>query len=120
MICSHVLEHVDDDAAAMRELARITAPGGWCLVMVPLDLTRETTYEEPTITSPEARRRAFWQPDHVRLYSTDIGDRLKAANFDVERIQPEHEFGTETLRHCRIDEADEVWLCRRARSASVG
>ena len=62
VICSHVLEHVDDDAAAMRELARITAPGGWCLVMVPLDLERETTYEDPTITSPEARRRASGSP----------------------------------------------------------
>jgi SAM-dependent methyltransferase len=37
VLCSHVLEHVQDDGSAMRELARVTAPGGWCLVMVPLD-----------------------------------------------------------------------------------
>jgi SAM-dependent methyltransferase len=117
VICSHVLEHVDDDAAAMRELARIIAPGGWCLVMVPLDLERETTYEDPTITTPEERRRAFWQPDHVRLYSADIGDRLEAANFDVERIQPEREFGSETLRRCRIHDNDEIWLCRPGATA---
>ena len=113
VLCSHVLEHVDDDAAAMRELARVTAPGGWCLVMVPLDLGRRETYEDPAITTPDARRRAFWQHDHVRLYAADIGDRLSDAGFAVERLQPERELGAETVRRCRINEADEIWLCRR-------
>lgn len=113
VLCSHVLEHVDDDAAAMRELARVTAPGGWCLVMVPLDLNRLETYEDPAITAPEERLRAFWQHDHVRLYAPDIGDRLADAGFDVERIQPERELGPETMRRCRINPDDELWLCRR-------
>ena len=112
VLCSHVLEHVDDDATAMRELARVTAPGGWCLVMVPLDLGREETYENRAITAPADRLRAFWQHDHVRLYAADIGDRLADAGFDVERIQPERELGIDTLRRCRINESDEIWLCR--------
>jgi SAM-dependent methyltransferase len=114
VLCSHVLEHVDDDAAAMRELARVTAPGGWCLVMVPLDLRRQETYEDPTITAPQDRVRAFWQHDHVRLYATDIEDRLRAASFDVERLRPAVELGPETMRRCRINESDELWLCRPA------
>ena len=28
MLCTQVLEHVDDPAQAVRELARVTAPGG--------------------------------------------------------------------------------------------
>ena len=112
VLCSHVLEHVGDDAAAMRELARVTAPGGWCLVMVPLDLARETTYEDAAITAPQDRLRAFWQHDHVRLYAADIGDRLRAAGFEVERIRPVRELGAETVERCRINEADEIWLCQ--------
>jgi SAM-dependent methyltransferase len=113
VICSHVLEHIPDDRAAMRELHRVTAPGGWCLVMVPLDLSRERTYEDPSIISPAARERAFWQHDHVRLYAPDINDRLRATGFDVERIRPVDEFGTQVVERCRLWEADEMWLCGR-------
>lgn len=113
VICSHVLEHVSDDRAAMRELRRITAPGGWCLVMVPLDLSRRHTYEDPGITEPAAREQAFWQHDHVRLYAPDIEERLRAAGFDVERIRPREEFGDRDVERCRILEADDIWLCRR-------
>lgn len=112
VICSHVLEHVPDDAAAMRELRRVTAAGGWCLVMVPLDLSREQTYEDSSIVEPSERERAFWQHDHVRLFALDIHKRLTAAGFAVERIRPEQEFGPEMMGHCRILETDEIWLCR--------
>jgi SAM-dependent methyltransferase len=112
VICSHVLEHVDDDRAAMRELSRITAPGGWCIVMVPLDLGREHTYEDPLIVAPAERERAFLQHDHVRLYAPDIASRLERAGFVVERIQPHLEFGQELLERCRINASDEIYLCR--------
>ena len=121
VICSHVLEHVPDDAAAMRELCRVTAPGGWCLVMVPLDLTRASTYEDASLTLPEDRQHAFWQDDHVRLYSPDIAERLAEAGFEVERIRPGEEFGGALVERCRLLDSDQIFLCRpvsRAPSAS--
>lgn len=112
VICSHVLEHIREDATAMHELRRITAPGGWCLVMVPIDLQRAETYEDPAIVDPEQRQRAFWRPDHVRLYATDIGARLESAGFAVERIDPASEFGAGECRRCGIPETEVMWLCR--------
>ncbi len=114
VICSHVLEHVDNDAVAMRELRRITAPSGWCLVMVPLDLRRERTYEDPAITEPADRERAFWQHDHVRLYGADIVQRLQRAGFDVAVIRPREEFGGRLVCRCRLLEADQMFVCRPA------
>lgn len=112
VICSHVLEHVPDDGAAMRELRRVTAPGGWCLVMVPLDLGREQTYEDASIVTPDARRAAFWQDDHVRLYAPDIAGRLTAAGFAVEVLRPAPTLGADDVRRARVLESDWVFLCR--------
>lgn len=112
IICSHVLEHVADDRRAMSELRRITAPGGWCLIMVPIDPGRERTYEDPSIVTPQQREQAYYQEDHLRLYASDIAERLTAAGFAVTRIRPRDEFGDEPLRLCRIGETDEIYLCR--------
>jgi predicted SAM-dependent methyltransferase len=111
VLCSHVLEHVPDDAAAMRELRRVTAPGGWCLVMVPLDVTRSETYEDPGIVAPEDREREFLQHDHVRLYAPDIADRLAAAGFAVEVVRPE-DLGAGAVQRAGLLAADWVFLCR--------
>jgi SAM-dependent methyltransferase len=79
--CSHVLEHVDDDRAAMRELRRVLRPDGWAILLVPI--TAAVTYEDPTIVEPAARVAAFGQEDHVRRYGPDYVDRLREAGFDV-------------------------------------
>jgi SAM-dependent methyltransferase len=112
VICSHVLEHVPDDAAAMRELRRITAPGGWCLVMVPLALDRKATYEDASVTAPQDRRREFLQHDHVRLYAPDIADRLRAAGFDVEVVDLARELGPDAAARDGLLASDLIFLCR--------
>jgi len=114
VICSHVLEHVPDDAAAMRELRRVAAPGGFTLVTVPLALDRERTYEDASITSPEDRRRAFLQHDHVRLYAPDIAGRLRAAGFAVEIVDMASELGADTAARHRLLASDLIFLCRPA------
>ena len=83
ILCIHVLEHVEDDRRALRELRRVLAPGGWAIVLVPLDLARADTYEDPSISTPEERERAYWQHDHLRLYGRDFSERLKQAGFRV-------------------------------------
>lgn len=82
--CSNVLEHVPDDAAALREVRRVLASDGVCLVAVPI--WRRKTYEDPEIETEKGRLEAFGQADHVRLYGLDIEDRLKSAGFEVECV----------------------------------
>jgi SAM-dependent methyltransferase len=84
VICSHVLEHVEDDRRGVRELFRVLRPGGFALVLVPLDHDRAETYEDPQITTPAEREQAYWQHDHLRLYGRDFGQRLAEAGFTVE------------------------------------
>jgi len=83
-ICSHVLEHIPDDIAAMKELYRILAPNGWGLAMVPINLGLENVYEDAGITDAAGRWKHFGQDDHVRMYSKKgFTERLCSVGFVV-------------------------------------
>jgi SAM-dependent methyltransferase len=71
IICCHVLEHIIDDVAAMRELRRVLKPGGLAFLQSPLDYRRKVSFEDPNCRTPEARARVFGQSDHVRIYGRD-------------------------------------------------
>lgn len=75
VIAHHVLEHVDDDRRAMRELFRLLKPGGLAVLSVPINASREQTYENSAI-SPEHRVAYFGGADHKRYYWWDFADRL--------------------------------------------
>lgn len=83
ILCSHVLEHIPDDKKAMSELYRILRPGGWAILLVPLDLQRIETFEDPNVVDPKERLRLFNQADHVRIYGRDYTDRLESVGFTV-------------------------------------
>jgi hypothetical protein len=73
VFCNHVMEHVEDDLQAMREIRRVLKPTGWAIIQSPIDASLETTYEDKTITSPQEREKAFGQNDHLRMYGRDYG-----------------------------------------------
>lgn len=84
IFCNHVLEHVEDDILAMKEMLRVLKPGGWAILQVPFFYPlREQTYEDKSITDPAARDKTFGQDDHVRMYGKDYGQRLQSAGFKV-------------------------------------
>lgn len=89
IVCSHVLEHVPDDAQAMREMRRVLAPGGAALLLTPEATDGGPTDEDPSVVDPAERRRRFGQWDHVRLYAReDFTARLTAAGFHVDLYNP--------------------------------
>jgi len=69
VICSHVLEHVADDAKAIRELARILSKEGFLVLAVPRTEVGETT-EDWGFADPEKNL-------HYRGYGRDLDDRLR-------------------------------------------
>jgi SAM-dependent methyltransferase len=112
ILCSHVLEHIEDDAAAMRELHRVLSPGGWLIVMVPLDVGRTLTYEDPSITAPAEREREFLQDDHVRLYAPDIAARLATAGLHVTVVNVAQELGEQAATRYGLLDSDYLFVGR--------
>ncbi|MDC0916519.1 class I SAM-dependent methyltransferase [Flavobacteriaceae bacterium] len=86
ILCNHVLEHIPDHLQALSELYRVLKKGGTLIAQVPLDLNREKTFEDPTITDPQERSRIFGQYDHVRIYGKDFSDFLNQTGFSSQCI----------------------------------
>ncbi|MGH2955008.1 MAG: class I SAM-dependent methyltransferase [Solirubrobacterales bacterium] len=112
VLCSHVLEHVDDDRAAMRELARVAAPGATVVVMVPLLPPGEATREDPSVTDPAQRLARFGQADHLRVYGRDLAERLGEAGLDPSSVRVNELFGPAECARFGLDPEELLILCR--------
>lgn len=110
IFCNHVMEHVDDALRCMQELYRVMKPDGWGIMQVPQDMSREETYEDPTITSPEEREKHFWQKDHVRLFGKDYPDWLRKAGFHVEEFKMQDHYSAELIERYRLSKSEILYI----------
>jgi SAM-dependent methyltransferase len=110
LVCYHVLEHVPDDVAAMRELARVLAPGGVGLVQVPIRFGMPT---DEDLSADEAERvRRFGQHDHVRYYGDDFEQRLLDAGLVFTRVSPRSLVGERVCTVLGLIPDEWVWVVR--------
>ena len=112
VICSHVLEHVRDDRRALAEIARVLRPGGHAVIVVPLDLTRPSTYENSDAKSAGQRLALFGHPYHVRICGADYAGRIAGAGFAVRRIDSAADLSPHRRRYHRINKTS-LFDCRR-------
>jgi SAM-dependent methyltransferase len=113
VFCNHVMEHVDDDRKAMKEIYRVLKPGGWGILQIPLFYPLpEQTIEDPTIKDPRKREELFGQDDHVRKYGMDYIDRLEEAGFKVEKNYVT-ELSEEQLKQYAIDSQEILFVVHK-------
>lgn len=110
VFCNHVMEHVDDALQCMKEVYRVMKPGGWAIMQVPQDFSREETYEDKSITSPEEREKHYWQKDHVRLFGKDYPRWLEKAGFSVQEFDPKKEIGNELIERYRLIPSEILYI----------
>jgi SAM-dependent methyltransferase len=113
IICNHVLEHVEDDKKAMAEILRVLKKGGFALMHVPIDYSRNETYENNTITEPKDREKHFRQKDHYRLYGRDFPERMKEAGFLITDDNYTDELDKETFERYRLIKNEYMFAYRK-------
>lgn len=87
VVCSHVLEHIEDDLIAIKQIYRLLKKDGVALIQIPIGC-----YEDPlgksTIEFGKRRFYGYFRPvnGHVRSYGWDFNERLIKAGFKVNVI----------------------------------
>lgn len=113
IFCNHVLEHVESDKQCMSELFRMMKPGGFGIFQVPIDYNRQTTYEDPSIVTPEDREKHYWQNDHVRLYGRDYNKKLEAAGFKVDSNEMAKTMDPALCDRYRLAKEEILYVCHK-------
>ncbi len=123
VICNHVLQLVEDDRAAMRELHRVIAPGGWALMQSSVDTSREDTIEKPQSTEGQRSETPGdgnsderYEEVFMRLYGRDYADRLREAGFSVTVTDFAKGLPTDVQGELGLDLAETIFFCRKDRS----
>ena len=90
ILCNHVLEHVENDIIALKEIKRVMKKGGLGIVQVPFyNPIPKKTFEDKSIKTDSAREIHFGQSDHVRKYGKDNTKRLESVGFNVKCYRPQ-------------------------------
>lgn len=110
MVVFHVLEHIPDDASAIREMSRTLGPSGLAIVQVPWRRTMPETIEDPD-APPAVRAARFGQEDHVRYYGADFEARLHAGGLTTLRIEPAEALDVREVTRYNITADAPIWLC---------
>jgi SAM-dependent methyltransferase len=109
ILCSHVLEHIEDDKKAMGEFFRVLGKNGVVIIMVPI--FRQKTYENFKIKSPNERLKYFGQKDHVRKYGLDIIKKMEKIGFKVKIISPKNILSQAKIKKYALGPNHKIFYC---------
>ena len=104
VLCHHVIEHIPDPTAAMRQLYRIIRPGGSLVLGTP-------DFDSGAARRWGARYRLLHDPTHISLFSNDSMHRfLRSQGFHVDWVDYPYfdtrHFTTENLLRLRDATSD--------------
>jgi predicted SAM-dependent methyltransferase len=113
LICSHILEHIYDDEKAVKEMYRVLRQDGWAIVMVPILLSIDHTYEDATKITESERLVHFGLEDHLRVYSkSSFIDLLTSSGFVVQQYGQEY-FGKSCFKEHGISESSILYVVEK-------
>lgn len=110
IIANHVLEHIQDEKAAVSELKRCIKKNGKIILSFPVTM-EVNTFEIAHLEQEEERIYYYGQNDHVRLYGKDFKERLQNYGLKVEVYRPEEVLMPEMIEKIKVIRNDNLLIC---------
>jgi SAM-dependent methyltransferase len=113
ILCNHVLEHINDDKKAMKELYRVLNKNGTAILQVPINQKSSKTFEDSSIVDKKERIERFGQYDHIRLYGLDYFKKLEAFGFKVDPLKYSKEFTESEIIKYGLIKDEIIPVCKK-------
>lgn len=91
VIANHILQYIQDDELAIKEIYRVLKPDGKAILQVPISYELETTIEDEFFILPQIKEKHFFKYEKIKLYGMDYFTKLKKNGFQIEMINPKDE-----------------------------
>ena len=93
VICNHVLEHIENDMVAIKNIYSILKPNGVAMLQVPLSTLIKKDFKKENVNTNNERLDNYGQIDHVRIISKEnylkkleqVGFKLKLDYMESEK-----------------------------------
>ena len=113
ILCNHVLEHINDDKKAMKELYRVLNKNGTAILQVPINQKSSKTFEDSSIVDKKERVEKFGQYDHIRLYGLDYFKKLESFGFKVDPLKYSKEFTESEIIKYGLIKDEIIPVCKK-------
>ena len=113
ILCNHVLEHINDDKKAMKELYRVLNKNGTAILQVPINQKSSKTFEDSSIVDKKERIEKFGQYDHIRLYGLDYFKKLESFGFKVDPLKYSKEFTENEIIKYGLIKDEIIPVCKK-------
>ena len=111
ILCNHVLEHVENDINALKEIKRVLKKNAKGIVQVPFyNPIPEDTIEDKSIISEKERELFYGQSDHVRKYGNDYKKRLESTGLNVKVKKPNSFLRDSEIKRYSIMRSEDLYI----------
>tara|TARA_B100000405_G_C16717373_1_gene421354 strand:+ start:626 stop:1393 length:768 start_codon:yes stop_codon:yes gene_type:complete len=112
ILCNHVLEHVEDDKKAIKEINRVMKKDGFSILQVPFYYPiPQKTIEDKSILSEKEREKVYGQSDHLRKYGKDYDKRILSQGLKVKKSNFINSFSKKEKNYFGLQEKEIIYYC---------
>lgn len=114
LIANHLLEHIPDYPAALREFHRVLKPGAVGILQTPYSRLLRGNFEDDNINTDELRLFFHGQRDHVRTFGEHgLKQGIESSGLLLQTIRHREHFDDDMTYRFGVNREEDLFLVRK-------